>query len=176
MEKDNTYGMFNHMKSFKHKVIKEEPKKRSHAESTLQQQFCQRVRKIAPTVDFIRHEREKQRTKFMGSLMGVFNSLDGIADWECIDSFGIYHGMYIEFKKPGENWLMADGVTVKKDYTHQYRFHQRAWIKGRPAYFCNDLEKAEELLLAYISGNPLPMQVYEIHKDMLGSDINELGI
>jgi hypothetical protein len=167
------FGLLGVKSAPKHKIITEAPK-RKHEESTLQQQFCQQVRKIAPTIDFVRHEREKSRSLFMGSLMGVFNSLDGIADWECLDAFGNYHGMYIEFKKPGTKWLMADGITVKKEYTHQYLFHQRMWNKGRPAYFCNDLLAGLLLLRKYTECDPYPMQEYKIHPDMLGSDFIEL--
>jgi hypothetical protein len=141
----------------------QERKASLHEESDLQLSFCNDVKKKYPELMFIRHEREKSRSHYMGNLFKVFNSVDGVSDWECLTPVGYYNGMYIEFKKPGEHWL-SDG-TVKERYAHQYLFIMKAWQIKRPAYFCNDRNEAMRILDAYISGTPLPMQQYSFKVD-----------
>lgn len=142
-----------------------------HEESTLHLQFCKKIKKHYPDLAFIRHEREKQRSKFLGGLMKVYNSVDGIADFELIEPVSAYFGLYIEFKKPGEEWQVK-GV-VKAKYQHQYLFHQQAWNRNRPAYFCNDLDAAWNIFLNYINGTPLPMQKYSLPLDKNAEQADE---
>lgn len=142
------------------KIVNSEPKKRNHDESNLQLAFCKWVSLQYPKVDYIRHEREGKRSLFTGQLMGKYNSLGGIPDWECLDANEQLHGLYIEFKKPGEKWINKFGQ-VKPQYAHQYNCHIKLWKKDRAAYFCNSLEDAIAILTAYMTGLPLYPQQYE---------------
>lgn len=141
-------------------IVKEgEEKKRKHEESNLQLAFCKWVSKAYPNLDFIRHEREAKRGYVSGSLMKVYNSLDGIPDWECLDGLHGFKSLYIEFKKPGELWLDKHGY-IKPVYQHQYECHQKLWDKGKPAFFCNDLLEATRILQNYINGELPKRQSY----------------
>lgn len=147
------------------KVTAPQPsKKRNHAESDLQLAFCKWARLQYPTVDFIRHEREGKRSLFMGQLMGKYNSLGGIPDWECLDSNQYLKGIYFEFKKPGESWLNKHGQ-VKPAYAHQYACHLKLWRKGRAAFFVNDLQEAITLFTMYMSDVLLRKQEYEFSEE-----------
>lgn len=152
------------------KVIAEaDDKPRKHEESTLHATFCKWLHKEYPELQFVRHEREKKRSYFMQMLFKVFNGdIDKLPDFEglfasgfIIDGEGGFfrHGLYIEFKKPGEKWLTKDGK-IKPQYDHQYKCHQFLWSIGRCAYFCNDMEDAKNIVIKYLEGNPLPKQVY----------------
>lgn len=151
-----------------------EKKSIKHEESDLQLKFCKWVKREYPEKQFIRHEREKQRSVFMQNLMKVFNTeWDKMPDWEGLfqsSRYDIgepplyeYSGLYIEFKKPGEKWLMADGLTIKKQYEYQHKCHLFLWSIGRPAYFCNDLEDAQDIFMKYVIGTPLPKQIYKLN-------------
>lgn len=145
-------------------VQSEQPKKRAHAESDLQLAFCKWVRFQYPKVDFIRHEREAKRSLFMGQLMGKYNTLGGIPDWECLNGIGAANGLYIEFKKPGESWLNKHGQ-VKPAYAHQYACHKKLWSLNRPAYFCNSLEDAMDIFTSYWSGIIVSPQEYDFTEE-----------
>lgn len=131
-----------------------------HEEATLHLQFCKWVKKHYPDFKFVRHEKEKARSVFLQGLMKVYNSIGGLPDWEGIMPYGGCNGLYIEFKKPGEQWQVK-GI-VKAVYQHQYEFHLHAWSIGRCAYFCNDLMTAQDIITFYINGTPLPQQRYEL--------------
>ena len=151
------------------KVVQEE-KKRQYKEADLHLAFCMWLKKEYPYLLFTRHEREGKRTFGAQNRMKKYNSVDGLPDFELIQQVGDnddrrWHGLYIEFKKPGESWLEQDGKTVKTQYTKQYQFHIQAWKLGRCAYFCNDIDIAIDLLINYLDGHPLPRQVYEITAD-----------
>lgn len=143
--------------------------KRHHYEADLHLSFCKWVKKKYPTLLFTRHERERKRGFFDGQAMKVYNSIDGLPDWEglipVISGPFIWCGIYIEFKKPTEKWIMSDGETIKPEYEHQHRFHIQSWKINRPAYFCNNLETAKLILVSYLSGSPLSKQVYIVRSD-----------
>lgn len=136
---------------------------KTYKEADLHLSFCKWLKKEYPELSFVRHEKEGKRSKYMQSLILQYNSIDGIADFELIERVEPYNGLYIEFKKPGEKWVQRDGVTVKKDYEHQYRFHMNAWDIGRCAYFCNDFLEAKCILQAYLTGRPLPKQILQLN-------------
>lgn len=136
-------------------------KPNSHEESNLHLAFCKWLKLQYPHIGFIRHERERARSKFSGSLMALYNSLDGIPDFECVDGLHGFKSLFIEFKKPGEKWLDKYGY-VKKEYEHQYKCHLKLWDKGKPAYFCNDLEMAMQIFRAYSHGVVLEKQIYPL--------------
>lgn len=177
------------MKSHKHKVVTEaqeqSSKESKHAESTLHLQFCKWVRDDLPKehpnlanypLQFVRHEREKFRSKYSGNLMKIYNSdWDKLPDFEGLFQSGIIKpshqlllgfnhafGLYIEFKRPGRTITLADGITIKSEFLMQYRCHMHLWSIGRCAYFCNDLEEAKKLLTDYLAGNPRPMQKFVV--------------
>lgn len=126
---------------------------KTYKEADLHLKFCRWVKKWYPDLKFIRHEKEGKRTKYMQNLILVYNNLDGIPDWELVHS----PGFYIEFKKPGETWMLKTGV-IKKQYQHQYECHKYLWSIGRFAYFCNDFEEAKQLLKDYLAGTPQKSQ------------------
>lgn len=142
-----------------------------HEEADLHLQFCKWVKSEYPDLKFVRHEREKQRSKFMQNLMKVYNSDDDkLPDFELLDQCEVklnetwtvlYNGFLIEFKKPGRTWATQSGV-IKADCRDQYITHQHLWSIGRCTYFCNDLQDAKILLIAYLNGNPRPMQDYVV--------------
>lgn len=128
-----------------------------HEEAVLHLKFCKWIDKNYPNDPYVRHEKERQRSKFLQSLMQVYNNIDGLPDFELILPCGDYNGLYIEFKKPGEAFALQNGY-VAKSYEHQYKFHLHAWSVNRCAYFANDFNDACVLYSSYRSGNPLPMQ------------------
>lgn len=156
-------------------------KQRKHDEADLHLSYCSWLKHQYPKADFVRHEKEKKRSHFLGNLMKKYNSLDGLPDFELLERSGridftdidydgafdnhcyMYQGLYIEFKKPGEHWLEARSGLVKKAYQHQYECHCKLWDKGYCVYFCNDLDKAIELTNAYMNSKPLPRQLYKRH-------------
>ncbi len=168
------YGLLG-AKSSKYQGVKDD-KPRKHEESTLHATFCKWLHKEYPELQFVRHEREKKRSWFMQMLFKVLNSdIDKLPDFELLQNgrgingyscglpvYTIFCGLYIEFKKPGEKWLLRDGKTVKPEYANQYKFHIFAWTIGRPTYFCNDLEDAKRIVVAYLAGTPLPKQEYDL--------------
>lgn len=174
-EEQLQFGLLGVKSAPKRKVIAEAyDKPRKHAESTLHLTFCKWVRKTYPELKFVRHEREKSRSYGSQNLMQVYNNLDGLPDMEIFTVSGllrnsfrvdnnvmfVYTGLYLEFKKPGENWLLRDGKTVKPSYAHQYACHQHLWSIGRCAYFANDLETAKKILISYLNGTPIAKQEY----------------
>lgn len=134
---------------------------RKHEEITLQAQFCTWVKHNYPEVKFLRHEREKARSKFLQNQMKVLNNAGSMPDWECTTTTVNYAGLYIEFKKPGEKWLMADNETIKADYAFQYHCHVGLWKERRVVYFCNDLEIAKLILQQYLEGRIMRQRVYK---------------
>lgn len=146
----------------KAKIVKEsEDKPRKHEEISLQAQFCNWVKKEYPDIKFLRHEREKARSNFMGNQMKVMNSAGSMPDWETTEVIGNYTGLLIEFKKPGEKWLLKDNVTVKPAYAHQYACHLGLWKQRRVVYFCNDLEIAKIIIQQYLQGRTMRQRIYK---------------
>lgn len=145
-----------------------------HDEATLHLQFCKWVKNGLPIeqpglppLQFVRHEREKARSYYMQNFMRVYNSdIDKLPDFELlVNSYKdgrptLYYGFYLEFKKPGRNWTLSDGITLAKGFEGQYACHCHLWNIGRCAYFCNDLEQAKGLLRAYLAGSPVEQQKY----------------
>lgn len=174
------------MKSHKHKIVTEAEDKKKHAESNLHLQFCKWVKATYPNLQFVRHEREKSRSYASGNLMKVYNSdLDKLPDFELLERIWVKHpidrypinsykaGLYIEFKKPGCEITLKDGITTKSEFLPQYKTHMHLWSIGRCAYFCNDLQDAKILLMAYLKGEPRPMQKFIIpvdKKEQIGND------
>lgn len=150
------------------KIVPQGHTDRKHEEADLHLSFCSWLKKAHPTVKFVRHEKERRRTHFTGNLMVKYNSLPGLPDFEALH-FTLrnlqveYYGFYIEFKKPGEKWTDKHGY-IKKQYQHQYECHLHLWSIGRVAYFCNDLEDAKKLFLAYMDGSPEVQQIYKVHE------------
>ncbi len=148
--------------------------KSKHEEADLHLAFCKWVYKNYPELDFIRHEREKARTPYLQNLFKIYNSdNDKMPDFELLEpkwyhehvedntyNYRCYHRLYIEFKKPLTKLTLRDNITIKPEYANQYRRHIAFWGKGSPAYFCSDLEEAKELLIKYLDGTPLPMQIF----------------
>lgn len=158
------HGMIGVRSAPKHKIVTEvedKAKKRKHEEIELQAAFCMWVKKNHPEVKFLRHEREKQRSNFMQNQMQVLNSAGSMPDWETTFVVGNYTGLLIEFKKPGEKWLMADGETIKTEYAFQYKCHVDLWKQRRVVYFCNDLEIAKMILEQYLAGRIMRQRVYK---------------
>lgn len=157
-----------------------EPKaKRNFDEADLHLKFCRWVRKNYHNDLFIRHEREKSRSKYMGNLMKVYNSEIDMPDFELLENVTTvfenikFCGLLIEFKRPGRNITLSDGITLAKDMIMQYKAHIELWERGRCAYFCNDFDEAVELYMAYKSGNPKPMQQYIIPTSKQEEQANE---
>lgn len=155
------------------KILSGEPIKErakpTHHEADLHLAFCKWVKLQYPNDQFIRHEREGKRSWYMQNLFKIYNSdLDKMPDFECLEpvfkEVGLeqyfYCRLYIEFKRPGTTLTLKDGVTIKPEYSEQYRRHVRFWEQNSPAYFCSDLDHAIELYNAYKVGRPLPMQVF----------------
>lgn len=157
------------------KIVAQGHTDRKHEEADLHLSFCSWLKKHHPIVKFVRHEKERRRTNFTGNLMVKYNSLPGLPDFEAMEVCEakvnetwttIYQGFYIEFKKPGEQWTDKHGY-IKKQYQHQYECHLHLWSIGRVAYFCNDLEEAKRLFLAYMDGMPIPQQIYPIYEEKI---------
>lgn len=132
-----------------------------HAEMSLQAQYCTWLRTLPVVPKFIHHEREGKRSYVAQNLTQKLNSAGAMPDHEFLEPVGKYTGLLIEFKRPGENWLMADGITVKKQYAHQYANHVMLWTKGKVVYFCNDLEIAKQIWLQYSDGRNMRQRVYK---------------
>lgn len=160
--------------------------KPTHQEADLHLAFCKWVKKEYPHLQFVRHEREKQRSAYMQNLMRCYNSdIDKLPDFELLDRSGslkigwynepgkglvyyspnmaqqIYYGLYIEFKRPSRTWVNRDN-SIRSDCKAQYATHCHLWSIGRCAYFCNDLEDAKAILRDYLAGSPKPKQNYLI--------------
>jgi|GEM_PF-1805706 len=131
----------------------------AHAESNLQLLCLKWVKKWFPEDRTIIHKREGKRHGFNRAVLSTLNNnSDGYPDHEFnCSTQGL---LYIEFKRPGEDWLLKDGKTVKTAYRHQYRMHLQLWKENKPVYFCNDFDKFRELYKAFKSGNKLPQQIY----------------
>jgi hypothetical protein len=132
-----------------------------HAEITLQAQFCTWVKANYPNIKFLRHEREKKRGHFSQNQMQVLNSAGSMPDWETTETTDKYAGLLIEFKRPGEKWLMADGETIKTEYAHQYHCHVGLWKQRRVVYFCNDIEIAKLIMIQYLAGRNMRQRIYK---------------
>ena len=150
------------------------PKKRAkstHHEADLHLAFCKWVKLTYPNDQFIRHEREGKRSFYMQNLFKQYNSdLDKMPDFELLEPslqdyrLGniFYHRLYIEFKRPGTILTLKDGITIKPEYSEQYKRHKRFWEQNSPAYFCSSLDHAIEIFNAYKVGRPLTQQIFEI--------------
>ncbi len=143
------------------KVVKPEQATRKHEEADLHLAFCKWVKFQYPKLYFIRHERERARGYMLQGLFKMYNSMEGLPDFELLEPSGVRSRLYIEFKKPGEKWLTKDEITVKEQYRHQYECHLKLWDKGSCAYFCNDFEQAQGLLINYLKGSWVRQQVYK---------------
>lgn len=152
------------------KIVKEITRK--HEEADLHLKFCKWVKKEYPNDQFIRHEREKARSFMMQNLMKCYNSdIDKMPDFELLEPSDItyqvagidiyrFYRLYIEFKKPGTILTLKDGITIKTEYSAQYKRHVLFWKQNSPAYFCSDFEEAKRLFINYKNGTPLPMQIF----------------
>ena len=152
------------------------PAKRKHEEADLHLAFCKWVKITYPNDQFIRHEREGKRSWYMQNLFKMYNSdLDKMPDFELLEPVyemmhidGImvvkllYCRLYIEFKKPQTTLTLKDGITIKPEYSEQYKRHKRFWEQNSPAYFCNNIDDAIVIFNAYKVGRPLPQQLFEI--------------
>lgn len=137
-----------------------------HEEANLHLSFCKWVKSTYPQDNFIRHEREGKRSLYMQNLFKVYNNgIDKLPDFEALIRNDQYSGFYIEFKKPGEKWLLKDCKTVKPQYAGQYKTHHELKKLGRALYFSNDLEHAKSLYIAFKENRTLPMQEYELPID-----------
>lgn len=166
MEKRDPMEMFRSAKT--PKIVKETTRK--HDESDLHLKFCRWVKTNYPNDQFIRHEREKHRSLFMQNLMKCYNSdNDKMPDFELLEPSyasqmdgSIFHRFYLEFKAPGTILTTKDSITIKPEYSEQYKRHVAFWRQNSPAYFCNDFEDAKLLFIAYKSGVPIPMQKFNL--------------
>lgn len=134
---------------------------RKHEEISLQAKFCNWMRLHYPEIKFLRHEREKARSKFMQNQMQVLNSAGSMPDWETTYTNERYTGLLIEFKKPGEKWLLQDNETMKPEYVHQYHCHTQLWKQRRVVYFCNDFDIACMIWEQYKEGRIMRQRVYK---------------
>lgn len=134
----------------------------THKEADLHLKFCKWVKSNYPNFEFVRHEKERKRSNFLQSVHKVYNTADSLPDFELLEVSGLNNRLYIEFKRPSENWLMADGISIKTEYAHQYLYHQKLWERGSCVYFCNDLEVAKDLLISYVAGKPCARQLYNV--------------
>ena len=170
LDKNDPMNMFRNPKKYQGIMTEKEAKekdKRKHEEADLHLLFCKWVKLQYPNDHFVRHECEKARSFFMQNLFHVYNSgLDKLPDFELLepatDSFGYFvsHRLYIEFKKPGTTLTLKDGITIKPEYSGQYKRHVRFWEQNSPAYFCSNFDEAIKLFIAYKNGKPLPMQIF----------------
>lgn len=133
-----------------------------HAEISLQATFCTWVKDNYPKVRFIRHEREGKRSYVAQNINKKLNNAGSMPDMEFLEPVGKYLGLFIEFKRPGEGWLLMDGVTVKKAYAKQYENHCMLWDKGYVVYFCNDFEIAKQIFIQYYAGRNMRQRIYKV--------------
>jgi len=132
-----------------------------HEEADLQRAFCKKIKKLYPDDSFLRHEREGKRTPFMQNLFNDMNhGIDKLPDFEGLITNEAYTGFYIEFKKPGEKWLLKDGITVKPQYANQYRCHLLLRSMGRAVWFCNHIEIGLMLYEGFKNNLTYPLQDY----------------
>lgn len=162
MDKYDPMNMYKSAPRGRGKVVTELPK-RKHEEADLHLAFCKWIKLQYPKIEFIRHEREKARGYMLQGLFKIYNSLEGVPDFELVEPSHGFNRLYIEFKKPGEKWLLRDGLTVKPDYVHQYECHMKLWNKGSAVYFCNDFEDAKGKLISYLEGKPQEKQKYLVN-------------
>jgi len=130
---------------------------RKHDEANLHLSFCNWIDKNYPKDPYVRHEKEKKRGYYTGSLMKVYNNIDGLPDFELILSCGGLNGLYIEFKRPDKPYKVK-GNQVAAGFEHQYKFHLHAWANNRAAYFANSLDEACLYYTMYREGKALPKQ------------------
>jgi hypothetical protein len=132
-----------------------------HAEMTLQATFCKWVTTNYPNIKFIHHEREGKRGNFKQNQNKVLNTAGSMPDWETTQTTERYSGLLIEFKRPGEDWLLKSGY-VKPKYVHQYECHMALWLQRKVVYFCNDLEIAKMILQQYLEGRTMRQRFYKV--------------
>lgn len=188
-EKEDLYFGKKVAKALRGEIKQRKPN--SHEEADLHLAFCKWVRKEYPNDQFIRHEREGKRSPFMQNLFGIYNSdLDKMPDFELLEPSGEIMGnnvvwsepntmsikeakviayrylrLYIEFKKPGIVLTLRDNLTIKTEYSEQYKRHVRFWEQNSPTYFCSSLEHAKEIFINYKKGTPLPMQLFNFKEE-----------
>jgi len=159
------YGLLGVKSAKTAKIVTEEQDKKNrasrYAEMTLQATFCKWVSKEYPNVKFIHHEREGKRGGFKQNQNKVLNTAGSMPDWETTQTTDRYAGLLIEFKRPGEDWLLKSGH-VKPKYVHQYECHLQLWEQRKVVYFCNDLEIAKMILKQYLEGRTMRQRTYKI--------------
>lgn len=133
-----------------------------HAEISLQAKYCAWVKGNYPNIKFLRHEREGKRSYVAQNLNKKLNNAGSMPDMEFLEPVGKYLGLLIEFKRPGEDWLLKDGITVKPKYADQYANHCMLWDKGYVVYFCNDMEIAKQIWMQYYSGRNMRQRIYKV--------------
>ena len=74
----------------------------------------------------------------------------GASDWFIAYPIGVYHGMWIEFKK--EKWPGPRGIKEKARHANQIDFLKKMSCKGYHTAFVVGFDQAREALSGYMKG------------------------
>lgn len=134
--------------------------KMTFKESAEQGSFSGYIKKHHPGLRFKTNKPEGKKTRRAQNEIRKKNSNSGFPDMDIERPVAPFAGLKIENKKSGVT--LTRGQFIKDEFAHQYVCHKQLINEGYAVYFACSVQEAIDILEAYLSGNALPFQVFEL--------------
>lgn len=136
-------------------------KKMEFKESAEQGSFSGYIKKHHPDLRFKTNKPEGKKARWEQNSIKKKNSNAGFPDMDIERPVQPYAGLKIENKKSGTKLTSREGF-IKDEFAHQYVCHRQLIKEGYAVYFACSVQEAIDILEAYLSGNALPFQKFEL--------------
>lgn len=134
----------------------------NYTESREQGTIAGYLKKHHPNIEFETVEREGKRTPRAQMLIKKLNSRSGWPDTRIYASRGDFSSLMIENKANGTKLFQARlNRFTNRHYEEQYKCHQALIAAGHYVVFGIGISATIEIIERYLSGNPLPLPVYD---------------
>lgn len=140
-------------------------KKMNFAESKEQGSFAGYIKKHHPDLRFKTNKPESKKSYRGRNEIRKKNSNPGFPDMDIEKPIAPYAGLKIENKKAGT--VLTRNGYIKDEFAHQYVCHRQLINEGYAVYFACSVADAILQLEAYLSGDALPFQVFELSPVMM---------
>lgn len=144
---------------------KKREKKMTYKESSEQGTFAGYIKKYHPDLRFKTNKPEGKKSYGRQSEIKKKNSNSGFPDMDIEKPIAPYAGLKIENKKSGV--ILTRKGFIKDEFAHQYVCHRQLIKEGYAVYFACSVDEAISILEAYLSGNSLPFQIFELSQKMM---------
>lgn len=134
----------------------------NYTESREQGTIASYLKKHHPTIEFETVEREGARNKVKQNMVKKNNSRSGWPDTRIYATCGTFSSLMIENKANGTKLFQARlNRFTNRHYEEQHKCHRALIAAGHYVVFGIGISTTIEIIDRYLSGNPLPLPVYD---------------